>query len=232
VQPDVAASDELTDVLPSSLTLVSATATAGTASATPATNTVVWNGSIASGGSVTVTLRAVVKAATAIGTVVSNQGTVRYDGDGNGTNESSTPTDDPAPPGASDATVFTVIAPGSSFHTVAPCRLVDTRGADGPALAAGASRTLTLAGDCGLPADAESVSLNVTVVPGSAPGNVVVYPGDLAAPGTSTVNFAAGQTRANNAIVGLATNGAGTIAVKNRAVAAVHLVLDVNGYFR
>jgi hypothetical protein len=76
------------------------------------------------------------------------------------------------------------------------------------------------------------VSLNVTVVPGSAPGNVAVYPGDLAAPNTSTVNFAAGQTRANNAIVGLATSGAGTVAVKNRAAAAVHLVLDVNGYFR
>jgi uncharacterized repeat protein (TIGR01451 family) len=234
VQPDVAGSDELTDVLPSSLTLVSATATAGTASVTPATNTVVWNGSIASGGSVTVTLQAVVKAATAVGTVVSNQGTVRYDGDGNGTNESSTPTDDPGLPGASDATAFTVTAPPLStrFYTVTPCRLVDTRGADGPALAAGASRTLTLAGDCGLPADARSVSLNVTVVPGSAPGNVVVYPGDLAAPDTSTVNFAAGQTRANNAVVGLATNGAGTIAVKNRAVAAVHLVVDVTGYFR
>jgi hypothetical protein len=61
---------------------------------------------------------------------------------------------------------------------------------------------------------------------------VVVYPGDLAAPFASTLNFAAGQTRANFAIVGLATNGAGTVAVKNRASADVHLVLDTGGYFQ
>jgi hypothetical protein len=109
---------------------------------------------------------------------------------------------------------------------------VDTRTGDGGPLAAGATRTFTFVGDCGLPTGTKSVSLNVTVVPGSAPGNVVLYPGDLAAPGTSTVNFAAGQTRGNNAIVGLATNGAGTLAAKNRAATAVNLVVDVNGYFK
>jgi DNA polymerase IIIc chi subunit len=122
--------------------------------------------------------------------------------------------------------------PGLDFYTVSPCRLVDTRGAQGPALAAGASRTFTFAGACGLPSGAKSVSLNVTVVAGSRAGDVVVYPADLAAPGTPTVYFTAGQTRANNAIVSLATNGAGTVAVKNSAAAAVHVVVDVNGYFR
>jgi uncharacterized repeat protein (TIGR01451 family) len=228
-QPDVAGSDELLDVLPSSLTLVSASASAGTATATVATNTVAWNGSIASGGAVTVTVQATVKATTPAETAVSNQGTVRYDGDGNGTNESTALTDDPGEPGAADPTSFTV---GLGFYTASPCRLVDTRGASGPALAAGEARAFALVGSCALPADAKSVSLNVTVVPGTAPGNVVVYPGDLPAPSTSTVNFAAGQTRANNAIVGLATNGAGTVAAKNRAAAAVHLVIDVNGHFR
>ena len=234
-QPDAAGSDELVDVLPSSLTLVSASAGAGAATATPATNTVAWNGSIATGGSVTVTAQAMVKAATAVGTMVSNQGTVRYDGDGNGTNESAVSTDDPGQAGAANPTVFTVTAPpsaGLGFYTVSPCRLVDTRGAQGPAIAAGASRTFTFAGACGLPSGAKSVSLNVTVVAGSTGGNVVVYPGDLAAPGTSTLNFVAGQTRANNAVMGLATNGAGTVGVKNRAAAAVHLVVDVTGYFQ
>jgi hypothetical protein len=83
-----------------------------------------------------------------------------------------------------------------------------------------------------LPPGAKSVSLNVTVVAGSALGNVVVYPGDLAAPFASTLNFAAGQTRANFAIVGLATNGAGTVAMKNRASADVHVILDTGGYFQ
>ena len=234
VQPDAAGSDELVDVLPAALTLVSATATSGAATATPATRTVVWNGAIASGGSVTVTVHAAIGAATSVGSVVSNQGTVRYDGDGNGTNESSVPTDDPGKPGTSDATAFTVTAPppASSFYTVSPCRLVDTRGAGGPAIAAGASRTFTLAGACGLPPGAKSVSLNVTVVAGAAPGNVVVYPGDGATPSASTLNFVAGQTRANFAIVGLAASGAGTVAVKNRASADVHVVLDTGGYFQ
>jgi uncharacterized repeat protein (TIGR01451 family) len=227
-QPN-AAGDELADVLPSSLTLVSASAGAGSAVATPVTNTVTWNGSIASGATVTVTVHATVKAATAGGTVVSNQGTVHYDGNGDGTNETSTLTDDPGLPGAADATVFSV---GLGFYTLPPCRVVDTRTGDGGAIAHGGTRSFTLAGKCGLTAAAKSVSVNVTVVPGSTPGNVVVYPGNLGEPQTATVNFSAGQTRGNNAIVGLATNGTGTLAARNRATTAVHLVVDVNGYFQ
>jgi uncharacterized repeat protein (TIGR01451 family) len=228
-QPDAAGSDEMTDALPASLSLVSASATTGTATATPATGTVVWNGAIASGGSVTITILAAVKATTAAETVVSNQATVRYDGDGNGSNETSAPTDDPRTAAAGDATAFTV---GLGFYTLNPCRLVDTRGVSAPALAAGAARTFAGVGACGVPAGAKSLSLNVTVVARTAPGNVVAYPGNLAAPTTSTVNFAAGQTRANFAVVGLATNGAGNFAVKNRATAAVDVVVDVAGYFR
>ena len=128
---------------------------------------------------------------------------------------------------------FTATPPaGTSFYTVSPCRLVDTRGASGPAIAAGAARTFTLAGSCGLPSGAKAVSLNVTVVAGTSAGNVVVYPGDLSAPSTSTLNFGAGQTRANFAILGLATNGTGTVAVRNRAATAVHVVLDTGGYFQ
>jgi hypothetical protein len=47
----------------------------------------------------------------------------------------------------------------------------------------------------------------------------------------SNVNFSPGQTRANNAIVPLATNGAGTPKVKNGSAGAVDFVLDVSGYF-
>lgn len=180
------------------------------------------------------TIQATVKAATAVGTVVSNQGTIRYDADGNGTNESQASTDDPGPEGASEATVFTVTSPprATGFFTLTPWRLVDTRAADGPALASGTARAFTLAGRGLLPASAKSVSLNVTVVAGTTVGDVVVYPGDRTAPLASTLHFAAGQTRANNAIVGLASNGTGTVAVRNNAASAVNVVLDVNGYFQ
>ncbi len=99
--------DELTDILPASLVLVSASATSGTAVATIGTNTVTWNGSIPGGGSVTVTIDATISSEAA-GTSISNQGTVSYDADGNGTNETTASTDDPAAGGTSDPTVIQI----------------------------------------------------------------------------------------------------------------------------
>jgi uncharacterized repeat protein (TIGR01451 family)/fimbrial isopeptide formation D2 family protein len=99
---------ELTDTLPAALTLVSATATSG--SATIAGNTVSWDGGIPAGGSVTITITATVNAGTAPGTTVSNQATISYDADVNGSNESTTTTDDPAAGGTNDPTAFVVAA--------------------------------------------------------------------------------------------------------------------------
>ncbi|HTQ78459.1 MAG TPA: hypothetical protein VMM92_00570, partial [Thermoanaerobaculia bacterium] len=42
------------------------------------------------------------------GTTVANQATIAYDGDGNGTNESSAQTDDPSTPGAGNPTMFSI----------------------------------------------------------------------------------------------------------------------------
>ncbi len=99
--------DELTDVLPSSLTLVSANATIPTATVDLPMNTVHWNGTIPAGGSVTITITATIKNGTGSQTI-SNQGTVFFDADGNGTNESSVLTDDPAVGGVNDPTSFRV----------------------------------------------------------------------------------------------------------------------------
>jgi uncharacterized repeat protein (TIGR01451 family) len=107
--------DEFTDVLPAGLTLVSANATAGGAAANTGTNTVTWNGSIAANSSVTITIVATIDAAP--GTPISNQGTVLFDADDNGTNESSTVTDDPATAGSNDATAFAVTAVVPSLST-------------------------------------------------------------------------------------------------------------------
>jgi uncharacterized repeat protein (TIGR01451 family) len=98
---------ELTDVLPSDLVLTDATATAGTAEANPATNTVTWDGGLSPGGSVSLTIHALVGAAPA-GTTVANQGTISYDADGDGTNEASAVTDDPGTAASTDPTTFTV----------------------------------------------------------------------------------------------------------------------------
>jgi uncharacterized repeat protein (TIGR01451 family) len=102
--------NELTDVLSPQLTLVSASATSGTAAANVGTNTVTWNGAIPAGGSVTITIHATVRPDATPGTSVSNQGTISYDADGNGTNESNGTTDSVSAPGSSDPTTFVVAA--------------------------------------------------------------------------------------------------------------------------
>jgi hypothetical protein len=127
--------------------------------------------------------------------------------------------------------------PPGSLYTLTPCRLVDTRNAagplGGPALGAGARRDFPLAGACGIPADAKALSLNVTVTGPTEAGFLSLFPADLGlAPSHSTINFSAGQTRANNTVVPLAANGAGTLAVRNGSAGGVNLIVDVNGYFQ
>jgi uncharacterized repeat protein (TIGR01451 family) len=102
--------DEFTDVLPTSLTLASASATSGTATVDIPNRTVHWNGTIAAGGSVTITIHAIVNTGTA-NTTIANQGTAFFDADGNGTNESSILTDDPSTAAADDPTTFRVLTP-------------------------------------------------------------------------------------------------------------------------
>jgi hypothetical protein len=122
---------------------------------------------------------------------------------------------------------------GTAFHVVTPCRVLDTRGAGGQALAANVRRTVTLTGVCGIPPTARSVSANVTVTAPTAGGNLVAFPADLgAAPGTNTLSFSAGQTRANNAMLLLSGDGSGAAAFTAlMASGTVHLVVDVNGWW-
>jgi len=120
----------------------------------------------------------------------------------------------------------------SDFFTVPPCRVLETRGPcpHGGALTAGASRVVTLAGRCGLPASARAVALNVTATAATGAGNLRVYAANLATPSTSTVNYAAAQTRANNGVIGLSPSGALAVYCSQPAGTA-HVVLDVTGYF-
>jgi Calx-beta domain-containing protein len=127
----------------------------------------------------------------------------------------------------------TIVSPGSFFR-LSPCRLLDTRyptsPLGGPALSPGADRTFTLVGVCGIPPTAKAVSVNLAVTQPSAQGNVRLYPGGSALPNVSAINYVAGQTRANNAIVLLGAGGQ-VVAHSVQGFGTVHLILDVNGYF-
>jgi hypothetical protein len=126
--------------------------------------------------------------------------------------------------------------PSLNFYTLAPCRVIDTRGNPGslagPALQPGTERLFAMKGVCGLPATAQAISVNVTVTGAAAGGFLNLGASDRTLPVTSTINYSAGVVRANNAIIGLSTDGSGGIAAFNGSTGPVQLILDVNGYFQ
>jgi hypothetical protein len=122
------------------------------------------------------------------------------------------------------------------FFTLAPCRLIDTRNPagplGGPALSPGAARLFVVTGACGVPSSAKALSVNVTVTQPTAAGYLQLLPGNQSfVPAVSTLNVSGGQTRANNAVLPLATDGSGSLQILNGSPGSFHVLLDVNGYF-
>ncbi|HEY6324079.1 MAG TPA: hypothetical protein VJA16_21260 [Thermoanaerobaculia bacterium] len=120
-----------------------------------------------------------------------------------------------------------------AFFTVPPCRIADTRNANGPLggplLSGSGDRVFpAFSSSCGIPATARALSVNVTVAGPTAAGYLSLYAGATPPPSTSTINFKAGDVRANNAIV---STGEGDLAVHLGSIGTVNFVLDVNGYF-
>ena len=123
---------------------------------------------------------------------------------------------------------------GTSFYTLAPCRVADTRDAagprGGPSLATGTSRNFPLAGVCGIPPSAAAVAVNITVVLPASDGHLTVYPAGGSIPLASVINFRSGIVRANNAIVRLGASG--QLAFSCVMISgSTDFVLDVTGYF-
>ncbi len=131
-----------------------------------------------------------------------------------------------------------ILASASSpmpFVAVDPCRLVDTRGPNGtfggPIIAAGTSRDFPLASNpaCpGIPMTAAAYSLNFTTTQSAGGGALTVYPTGGAFPPVSTMNFEAGRSIANAAIVAAGTGGSITVFAGTNAT---HVIIDINGYY-
>lgn len=118
---------------------------------------------------------------------------------------------------------------GSGFTGLTPERLVDTRlGLGGATFAAGNDRVLKVAGVAGVPADATSVVLNVTGANAAGTGWAVAYPNGETPPNASTINLAAGRTRANLAVVKVGRGGSVRLRV---AETSADLIVDVFGYY-
>lgn len=121
-----------------------------------------------------------------------------------------------------------------SYEALPPARLVDTRwGLGAPRGAVGGNRTLTVAvaGKAGIPASGVSaVVLTVTAVWPKQSGYLTAYPSGTSRPGTSNINFAAGQTVADAVVTRLGSGG--RVNLYNGSYSAIQLVVDVSGFYR
>ena len=125
-------------------------------------------------------------------------------------------------------------ATGSSFVATGPTRLADTRPGSGRAdagrtLGPGGSVTVTVTGTGGVPAGATAVVLNVTVTNTTGISYLTVYPTGQALPTASDLNWVAGDTRANLAVVRPGPDG--SVTVYNHS-STTDVVVDVSGYYR
>lgn len=120
-------------------------------------------------------------------------------------------------------------APQLKFYTLQPCRLADTR-QNGSPLPANSIRVFGVSARCGVPPSARALAINVTATQPASPGHVRVF-AEGAPPPASTLNFGAGQTRANNAIIPISSDGDVRVLTVLPS-GSVHLILDVFGYFQ
>jgi Metallo-peptidase family M12B Reprolysin-like/Calx-beta domain len=126
----------------------------------------------------------------------------------------------------------------TSYYTLSPCRLVDTRGPTGPSggprLAANTTRTFPVTGLCMVPPDAKTIAVNLTVTGATELGNLRLYPAGAALPTASAINFAAVATRGNNGIFALGTGGQIAVhcAMDPGSTGGAHFILDVMGYLK
>jgi hypothetical protein len=117
----------------------------------------------------------------------------------------------------------------TSYTPVGPVRLADTRRTEcGCTRLDGSTIRVPVAGRDGVPDDATAAALTLTVAEARSDGGyVTIWPAGSARPETSVLNFRAGQTRANSAIVLLGDGGAVDVYVYGGA----HLIIDVSGAF-
>ena len=116
----------------------------------------------------------------------------------------------------------------SSFNPIAnPTRLLDTRRATTPSVAANVTQRVTVGGRAAVPVDAKAAVVNVTVTRPAADGFITVWPCGEPKPEASNVNFVVGATVPNLVVGKLGVGGELCVA----SSAPIDLIVDVSGYF-
>ncbi len=120
-----------------------------------------------------------------------------------------------------------------AFYPLTPCRVIDTRGPDGPlggpSLEGNTQRDFPVlqATGCNIPDTAQAYSMNFTVVPRNGLRYLTAWPTGDAQPVVSTLNDGTGTTVANAAIVAAGSSGEISAYVTDNT----DLIVDINGYF-
>ncbi len=122
---------------------------------------------------------------------------------------------------------------GATYVPLTPARLLDTRFGTGLSgtFATGTPRTLLVAGQGGVPAEAIAITGNVTVTRQTSAGWLGVTPTPVAFPPTSNLNFPKGDNRANNFTVPLNSDGTISATFRGQPGSTTDLIIDVTGYF-
>jgi spore germination protein YaaH len=122
--------------------------------------------------------------------------------------------------------------PSGTYTPLPPQRILDTRiglGLTG-SYTNGVSRPFAVAGHYGVPAGAMAVTGNVTVTGATRAGYLRL--GSSTAGYFSTINFGAGDTRANGVTMGLATDGSlSALYMSSSGSGTVQVIFDLTGYF-
>jgi uncharacterized membrane protein YoaK (UPF0700 family) len=127
-------------------------------------------------------------------------------------------------------------AGGLLFYPLNPGRVLDSRsgavlsGISG-SFTSGTPKTLEVGSHWGVPAGAEAITGNLTVVGQTAAGFVSITPTPDSSPSTSTLNFPLGDIRANGVTVPLSSDDL-SLVYKAAATKKTHLLLDLAGYFK
>jgi hypothetical protein len=122
--------------------------------------------------------------------------------------------------------------PTGTYYPVTPVRVLDSRiglGLSG-SFVSGQSRTFAVAGTHGVPANAMAVTGNVTVTLATVKGWVRL--GSSTSGTNSTINFTAGDSRANGVTLGLAPGGSlSALYSSSTGKGTAHVIFDLTGYF-
>jgi Cysteine-rich secretory protein family len=135
-----------------------------------------------------------------------------------------------------DVVGYTSTSASNRFTPSTPFRFTDTRdpsrpevsnGQNGVRLAGGQTMVVQIAGVRGVPANAEAISANLTVVEATAKGFVTAFPCGGAVPTASNVNYEVAAPVANAAELPLSSGGAICIFSSSSA----HVIIDINGWW-